>query len=43
MAAKEHLGIELSVNNNSDISGLFQALLGGTAKPLDELKKKNGT
>ena len=43
VAAKEKLGIELSVNNNSDISELFQALLGGTANPLDELKKKIGT
>lgn len=36
--AKEQLGIELSVNNNGDYSELFQALLGGSATPLDELK-----
>ena len=38
VAAKEQLGIELSVNNNSDISEFFQALLNGSVNPLDELK-----
>jgi methylmalonyl-CoA/ethylmalonyl-CoA epimerase len=36
--AKEQLGIELSVNNIGDYSELFQALLDGSATPLDELK-----
>lgn len=36
--AKEQLGIELSVNNTGDYSELFQALLDGSAIPLDELK-----
>jgi hypothetical protein len=37
VAAKEQPGIELSVNNNGNYSELFQALLSGTATPLDEL------
>jgi len=36
--AKKQLGIELSVDHYSDYSELFQALLNGTANPLDELK-----
>ena len=36
--AKEQLGIELSVNDDENYSELFQALLDGTANPLDELK-----
>ena len=36
--AKEQLDIDLSVNDNKDYSELFQALLNGTAIPLDELK-----
>ena len=36
--AKEQLGIELSVDNNGNYSELFQALLIGSANPLDELK-----
>ena len=38
VAAKEQLGIELSVNHNGDYAELFQALLNGNANPLDELK-----
>jgi methylmalonyl-CoA/ethylmalonyl-CoA epimerase len=38
IAAKEQLGIELSINNYGDYSELFQALLSGNATPLDELK-----
>ena len=38
VATKEQLGIELSVNNNGDYSALFQALLNGSANPLDEVK-----
>jgi catechol 2,3-dioxygenase-like lactoylglutathione lyase family enzyme len=38
VAAKEQRGIELSVNNNGDYSELFQVLLNGAARPLDELK-----
>jgi len=36
--AKEQLGNELSVNHIGDYSELFQALLNGSANPLDELK-----
>jgi catechol 2,3-dioxygenase-like lactoylglutathione lyase family enzyme len=36
--SKEQLGLELSVNHQADYSQLFQALLNGTALPLDELK-----
>jgi len=38
VAAKEQLGIELSINNYGDYSELFQALLSGEVDPLDELK-----
>lgn len=36
--AKEQLGLELSVNHHGGSAALFQALLNGTALPLDELK-----
>ena len=36
--AKEQLGIELSVNNHENYGELIQALLSGSATPLDELK-----
>lgn len=36
--AKEQLGLELSVNTLADYSQLFQGLLAGTVKPLDELE-----
>lgn len=36
--AREQLGLELSVNHQGDYGELFQALLNGTAAPLDELK-----
>jgi methylmalonyl-CoA/ethylmalonyl-CoA epimerase len=35
---KEQLGLELSVNTQADYSQLFQGLLTGTVKPLDELQ-----
>ena len=35
--SKEQLGIELSVNNRADYRRLFEALLNGSAAPLDEL------
>jgi hypothetical protein len=36
--AKDQFGLELSVNTLADYSQLFQGLLAGTVKPLDELK-----
>jgi methylmalonyl-CoA/ethylmalonyl-CoA epimerase len=35
--SSEQLGLELSVNNQADYTGLIQQLLNGTALPLDEL------
>jgi len=36
--SKEQLGLELSVNNLADYAALFQSLLDGSRKPLDEMK-----
>ena len=36
--AREQLGLELSINNQTDTSELIKALLNGTALPLDELR-----
>jgi methylmalonyl-CoA/ethylmalonyl-CoA epimerase len=36
--SKEQLGLELSVNNQTDYTGLMKELLNGMALPLDELK-----
>ena len=38
VAAKDQLGLELSVNNQADYQELFKSLLDGTANPLDEVK-----
>jgi methylmalonyl-CoA/ethylmalonyl-CoA epimerase len=37
--SKEQLGLELSVNNQSDYGELFNNLADGSANPLDELKQ----
>jgi len=36
--SKAQLGLELSVNNLADYGALFQGLLDGSRKPLDEMK-----
>ena len=36
--SKDQLGLELSVNNQADYTGLMKELLNGTALPLDEMK-----
>jgi catechol 2,3-dioxygenase-like lactoylglutathione lyase family enzyme len=38
VASKEQLGLELSVNNQSDNTRLMQELLNGMSLPLDELR-----
>ena len=38
VAAKEQLGLELSVNNQANYQELFKGLLDGTVIPMDELK-----
>jgi catechol 2,3-dioxygenase-like lactoylglutathione lyase family enzyme len=38
VGSKEQLGLELSVNNQSDYNSLFKGLLDGTVHPLDEMK-----
>lgn len=36
--SKDALGLELSINNQGDYRALFDGLLQGTIKPLDEIK-----
>jgi catechol 2,3-dioxygenase-like lactoylglutathione lyase family enzyme len=38
VASKEQLGLELSVNNQTNYQELFKGLLDGTVNPMDELK-----